>query len=689
MRLVGEDKSKIVYSDVSGEAVPFSIGDAAFVIGILRDKIYSDPIYAVVSEYLSNAKDACAEIGKDSDQIHVTLPTTLNPTLAIRDFGVGMSPERISDVFVKYGVSTKRQDNTQVGCWGLGCKAAWAYADSFVVVSYYDGICREYIADIGETKEGRLLCYKEVNTDEPDGVMIKVPVQSQDVSEFEFAFVKATMLWDKKPKITNAKVIEYPVLHFEYKGISFYKTYYRQLKNWIFLDASGLPFLFSEGHASIKSYIYPDGLFAVVKANPTKMGISASREGFSNQEYARTLCAKAYSTLTDHIKETLDETPIEKHYSVIREKFMRILSIVRASYYQGRQFDICTGRPVIGISSGYFLNAGLKASFLDSMKRVSNLEEPITYYLTRSSGTRQYSEFGRHGSRREITPLVDPLTKRAITAIKRENSLRRSKGEPTLNINILFQENLPDRDYQDIAKIVGATEYVEDVYGNKKVKIARPRRERRNLKFSMFVASYYKWCSKTEPKVSIEELLNTHEAVFYGQALKSSELKNIVDGIARIVKFNIEFIHVKSNEDAEKLANPKLKPLESLASYIREHPDAEMLADYKLYKKHEEMWVHFLDNDALVLDTCKTFDFKKLREKIIKLQEVVRLHPYMSVNLLEVRDALSLFDKIKKAYPLLDIINEYKLYGRNLDSCWKDLLFYIQKKDELGDNTNA
>jgi hypothetical protein len=76
MRLVNEDTSEIVYSDVKGEAIPFSIGDTAFVIGILRDKIYSDPIYAVVAEYLSNARDACAEIGKESDQMIVSLPTT-------------------------------------------------------------------------------------------------------------------------------------------------------------------------------------------------------------------------------------------------------------------------------------------------------------------------------------------------------------------------------------------------------------------------------------------------------------------------------------------------------------------------------------------------------------------------------------------------------------------------------------
>src|ERR1017187_6705455 len=93
----------------------FSIGDIETVIEILRNKLYQFPIRTLTQEILSNAKDACWEVGNSEGQIEITVPTKMEPVLKIRDYGPGLSPERVAEVFVKYGASTKRNSATQIG----------------------------------------------------------------------------------------------------------------------------------------------------------------------------------------------------------------------------------------------------------------------------------------------------------------------------------------------------------------------------------------------------------------------------------------------------------------------------------------------------------------------------------------------------------------------------------------------
>jgi len=676
MRLVNEDTSEIVYSDVKGEAIPFSIGDTAFVIGILRDKIYSDPIYAVVAEYLSNAKDACAEIDKESDQMIVSLPTTLTPTFSIRDFGVGMSPQRISDVFVKYGVSTKRQDNSQVGCWGLGCKAAWSYSDSFIIESFFDGIHREYIADIGETKEGRLLCYKEEPTEEPNGVVIKIPVQNKDVHEFERAFIKSTMLWDKKPQLAYGRRLDYPTLVFQYKRLKFYRApYFRDLVGKIFLNASGMPFTYNTiSHSVLKSYMSLDYRFAVIEANPVKMGIAANREGFSNQEYATNLYKKTVTELMTHINDTLTAAPFEDHINVITSKFSNIKPLVHDSFYKDRWYVLCydNNPKRLSLKAGYFLKVERNSSFLDSMSQVINVGDSDVYYLTKSLGARQYSTGCYRRASRELTPLLDPATKQAITTIKRENTLRLNRGEPTLKARILFQEKLPDSDFQEVAKILGATQYVEDVYGSRKVKISRPTQRRAPQPVHLYSKSYTKLCKWSQQGSLVDDLLTTYDAVFYATSCLSRDYDQL-DYLNRFGCFNLCVVHVTTAQilQLEKLNNPKLLSFEKLDEYIKKHPNAGSLADYKAYRKSHRLWDRFLDYPEI---TSSKFDFEQLRKRIAFLKKLDGIHLRFDIS-----DEESVFTKIKDTYTLLNAIESYPMQQPEIRS---DLIFYINKKDE-------
>lgn len=107
----------------TGESQDFGIGDASVVIEILRNRLYEHKVRTLVQEYICNARDAMREVGK-GNEFEVTVPTRFEPVFKVRDFGPGVSLDRIKNVFILYGASTKRGTNNQTGGFGIGAKSA-------------------------------------------------------------------------------------------------------------------------------------------------------------------------------------------------------------------------------------------------------------------------------------------------------------------------------------------------------------------------------------------------------------------------------------------------------------------------------------------------------------------------------------------------------------------------------------
>ncbi len=167
-------------------AFGISLDDSAHIMTILRDTLYSDKIMAVLREYGANAWDAHRSIGKHEVPISVTIPTTADTTLTIRDFGPGLSREDVFNVFTQYGASTKRKSDTQVGMLGIGSKSGFAYADSFTITSWHDGMKRVYVAVLDPSDKGLInLLHEEPCSQDETGVQIQIAAKQHDIREFE------------------------------------------------------------------------------------------------------------------------------------------------------------------------------------------------------------------------------------------------------------------------------------------------------------------------------------------------------------------------------------------------------------------------------------------------------------------------------------------------------------------------
>lgn len=190
---------------VSGTSVSksFGLADNAKLYAILSNNLYQDKIGSVVREYSCNALDSHIEAGYPDRPITVHLPDQFEPWFSVTDTGVGLSPERIADVFMIYGESTKEQCNDKVGAFGIGGKVGLAYCGAFSVTSVYDGVMYAYSMFIGENGIPQMATMMETVTDSPNGVEIKVPVEPADFFRFRDAVRVQLHHFPVKPIIVN------------------------------------------------------------------------------------------------------------------------------------------------------------------------------------------------------------------------------------------------------------------------------------------------------------------------------------------------------------------------------------------------------------------------------------------------------------------------------------------------------
>lgn len=198
--------SEVVVEESEGfikNTTNYGVKDPSVIFDILCNTMYNNPLRTMVQEYMCNARDAHREVGTPTRPIEVTLPTRINGHLRIRDFGPGLSPQRMETVFVFLGESTKRDSDTQTGGFGIGAKVGWAYGDSFQIVSCHEGTVRTYLAFMGDGNIGKLSLLKEETTEEPNGVEIQIRIKDGDNYKVENAVNRACYFWRTQPIVHN------------------------------------------------------------------------------------------------------------------------------------------------------------------------------------------------------------------------------------------------------------------------------------------------------------------------------------------------------------------------------------------------------------------------------------------------------------------------------------------------------
>lgn len=183
--IITENKNKKVIQSHDFEQVNCTIDaeDMRYVASLLRNN-YSNTRLAVVREISANALDANKE-ANSSRPIEVKLPTSMNSTFEVRDFGGGLSQEDVFGLYSKYGKSTKRTSNNYIGAFGIGKFAPLSYGENFTCVSYHGGEKTSYNIFVDENDDTKIVRLHEPEpSNEPTGLIISVAVADSDRKDF-------------------------------------------------------------------------------------------------------------------------------------------------------------------------------------------------------------------------------------------------------------------------------------------------------------------------------------------------------------------------------------------------------------------------------------------------------------------------------------------------------------------------
>ena len=179
----------------------FTIKATSKAFDILSSGLYSDKIKAIVRELSCNAHDSHVAAGKADTPIEVKLPTHLDHTFYVKDFGLGLSHEGVTQLYTTYFESTKTDSDDYIGQLGLGSKSPFSYAATFTVESRFNGKKRVYTCFKNEQGMPAISMMGEENTNEINGVTVSLAVKREDVDKFSEAARKVFMYFNPKPVI--------------------------------------------------------------------------------------------------------------------------------------------------------------------------------------------------------------------------------------------------------------------------------------------------------------------------------------------------------------------------------------------------------------------------------------------------------------------------------------------------------
>lgn len=347
----------------------FSIDTESHIIfDILRDKMYSDKIGAVAREVASNSRDANREAGREDVPVEVRIvkPNKFasigHQSIMFEDNGLGITPDRMSDVFIKYASSTKRDSNKETGGFGLGAKTPFAYTDTFTVITvcdYADPIYEtvraekkmptdkymelkeqgvdmeligeedgwttvmmdvvnlvghepvkrkkyEYNAIIDKTNKGKMILFDSEETNEQTGTKIVVPIKTDsDRFEFENKVIKYTKYWGDN--------IVYKGFHNERPKINHvieepsFSIVKDDSHEYYGLLIDGINYPLNKSEVGIDDVGVSKAYKILLKFNTGELTISANREAVQYDKDTVELIKQKYQHVKDRIIELAQE----------------------------------------------------------------------------------------------------------------------------------------------------------------------------------------------------------------------------------------------------------------------------------------------------------------------------------------------------------------------------------------------
>lgn len=152
---------------------------------LLTKGLYKDPVTAVVAEWANNGIDSVVQAGKDPIKHPVIVILDRNSKgqfyLSVEDKGTGLDQDDFENICMNYLTSTKENDNSTIGHFGIGMKSFLALERAATFTCRKAGKERVYLVYEGSEFVNYDLI-SEKDTKEEDGVKAELIIK--DWSEY-------------------------------------------------------------------------------------------------------------------------------------------------------------------------------------------------------------------------------------------------------------------------------------------------------------------------------------------------------------------------------------------------------------------------------------------------------------------------------------------------------------------------
>jgi hypothetical protein len=190
MRVAAE--AKVLDTEGSLEAHRTTIASSRKTIRMMIDGMYADKELAVARELATNASDSHRRAGR-TDAFYIHCPTLLKPEFFVRDYGVGMTHEKVIGTYIVLGESDKDTSDDEAGMWGIGALAPFSKSDQYYITCYDGETARHYGFGIAEDGVPTLHLMAEEACQEPRGVRVGFSAEEKDFAKFEAAIQKIAL----------------------------------------------------------------------------------------------------------------------------------------------------------------------------------------------------------------------------------------------------------------------------------------------------------------------------------------------------------------------------------------------------------------------------------------------------------------------------------------------------------------
>lgn len=189
------------------ESVEMGVSDSAALMHIFSTTLYTYPRLATVREIICNGWDGHISTNKTDTPLQITLK---DGQLSIRDFGPGIPHDKIGPIYGVFGNSTKREDSTVTGGFGLGSKAPLAYVDNFEVISHNNGVKTVYrVSKSSMEKGGKPTIDTIVSMPTTEtGIQVKLGIQHQHTDLFLHLINEVLILGEIKASVNGMDPVE-------------------------------------------------------------------------------------------------------------------------------------------------------------------------------------------------------------------------------------------------------------------------------------------------------------------------------------------------------------------------------------------------------------------------------------------------------------------------------------------------